>query len=74
MPDGGAKTTRARTCGLRAFIGETSMDFSLSALRLIVAVWSFFGFNVSVLDSLMNAPARIPRPLEIEAEFASVWS
>jgi hypothetical protein len=47
--------TTARTCGLRAFVGAASMDFSLSALRFIVAV-SFFGFNVRVLDSLMNTP------------------
>jgi hypothetical protein len=57
MPDGcGAETTRARTCGLGAFVDKASMDFSLSDLRFIVAVWSFFGFNVRVLDSLMNAP------------------
>jgi hypothetical protein len=57
MPDGcGAETTRARTCGFRAFVGKTSMDFSLSALRFIVAVSSFFGFNVRVSDSLMNTP------------------
>jgi hypothetical protein len=37
------------------------MDFSLSALRFIVAV-SFFGFNVHVLDSRMNE-----RPLEFPA-------
>jgi hypothetical protein len=37
--------------------------FGLRALRFNVAVWSFFGFNVRVLDSLMNAPARIPRLL-----------
>jgi hypothetical protein len=68
MPDGcGAETTKARAFGFRAFVGKTSMDFSLSALRFIVAV-SFFGFNVRLLDSLMNSPLRIPRPLEIEAE------
>jgi hypothetical protein len=56
MPDGrGAETIRARAFGFRAFVGKTSMHFSLSALRFIVAV-SFFGFNVRVLDSLMNAP------------------
>jgi hypothetical protein len=60
MPDGrGAETTRARAFGFRAFVGKTSMDFSLSALRFIVAV-SFFGFNVRVLDSLMNAPQNSP--------------
>jgi hypothetical protein len=68
MPDGcSAETTRARTCGLRAFVGKASMDFSLSALRFIVAVCSFFGFHVCVLDSLMNAPSNSP-VLEIEAE------
>jgi hypothetical protein len=36
------------------------MDFSLSALRFIVAVCSFFGFNVCVLDSLMNVPREFP--------------
>jgi hypothetical protein len=61
MPDGcGAETTRARTCGFRAFVGKTSMDFSLSALRFIVAVCSFFGFNVRVLDSLMKTPLEFP--------------
>jgi hypothetical protein len=44
------------------------MDFSLSALRFIVAVCSFFGFNVRVLDSLMNAPPSNSPALEIEAE------
>jgi hypothetical protein len=58
--------TRARTWGFRAFVGKTSTDFSLSALRFIVAV-SFFGINVRVLDSLMNAPSNSPA-LEIEAE------
>jgi hypothetical protein len=53
MPDG--RGAEARTSGFRAFVGKTSMDFSLSALRFIVAV-SFFGFNVHVLDSPMNAP------------------
>jgi hypothetical protein len=68
MPDGcSAETTGALTSGLRAFAGKTSMDFSLSALRFIVAVCSFFGFNVRVLDSLMNAPSNSPA-LEIEAE------
>jgi hypothetical protein len=44
------------------------MDFSLSDLRFIVAVWSFFGFKARVFAFLINdAPARIPRPLEIEA-------
>jgi hypothetical protein len=44
------------------------MDFSFRALRFIVAVWSFFGFKARVFAFLMNdAPARIPRPLEIEA-------
>jgi hypothetical protein len=43
------------------------MDFSLSALRFIVAVCSFFGFNVRVLDSLMNAPSNSPAS-EIDAE------
>jgi hypothetical protein len=43
----------------RAFVGKTSTDFSLSALRFIVAV-SFFGINVRVLDSLMNAPSNSP--------------
>jgi hypothetical protein len=58
----------ARTCGFRASVGKTSMDFSLSALRFIVAV-SFFGFNVRVLDSLINAaPSRISQPRMIEAE------
>jgi hypothetical protein len=67
MPnDCGAETTRARTCGFRAFVGN-SMDFSLSALRFIVAVSSFFGFNVRVLDSVMRAPSNSPA-LEIEAE------
>jgi hypothetical protein len=61
MPDGcGAETTRARTGGFRAFVGKTSMDFSLSALRFIVAVSSFFGFNVRVSDSLMNTPLEFP--------------
>jgi hypothetical protein len=56
MPDGcDAETTKARAFGFRAFVGKTSMDFSLSALRFIVAV-SFFGFNVRVSDSLMTAP------------------
>jgi hypothetical protein len=32
------------------------MDFSLSDLRFIVAVWSFFAFSDRVLDSLINAP------------------
>ena len=68
MPDGcGAETTGARTCGFRAFVGKTSMDFGLSALRFIVAVSSFFGFNVRVLDSVMRAPSNSPA-LEIEAE------
>jgi hypothetical protein len=43
------------------------MDFSLSALRFIVAVCSVFGFNIRVLDFLMNAPSNSPA-LEIEAE------
>jgi hypothetical protein len=61
MPDGcSAETTRVQTCGLRAFVGKISMDFSLSALRFIVAVCSFFGFDVRVLDSLMNAPLKFP--------------
>jgi hypothetical protein len=64
----GAEMTGARTCGLRACVGKASMDFSLSDLRFIVAVWSFFGFNVRVLDSLINAPRSNSRPLEIEAE------
>jgi hypothetical protein len=60
MPNGcGAETTRARAFGLRAFVGKTSMDFSFSALRFIVAV-SFFGFNVRVSDSLMTAPKNAP--------------
>jgi hypothetical protein len=41
------------------------MDFGLSALRFIVAVSSFFGFNVR--DSVMSAPSNSPA-LEIEAE------
>jgi hypothetical protein len=62
MPDGcGAETTKARAFGFRAFVGKTSMDFSLSALLFIVAV-SFFGFNVRVLDSLMNSPLEFPGP------------
>jgi hypothetical protein len=36
------------------------MDFGLSALRFIVAVSSFFGFNVRVLDSFMKAPSNSP--------------
>jgi hypothetical protein len=61
MPDSrGTETTRARTCGFRAFVGKTPMDFGLSALRFIVAVCSVFGFNVRVLDSLMNAPLEFP--------------
>jgi hypothetical protein len=36
------------------------MDLSLRALRFIVAVCSFFAFNVFVLNALMNAP----QPLE----------
>jgi hypothetical protein len=36
------------------------MDFSLRALRFIVAVCSFFGFNARVSDSLMNAPSNSP--------------
>jgi hypothetical protein len=68
MPDGcDAETTKARAFGFRAFVGKTSMDFSLSALRFIVAVCSFFGFHVRVLDFLMNAPSNSPA-LEIEAE------
>lgn len=68
MPDGRcAETTRARTCRFRAFVGKTSMDFGLSALRFIVAVSSFFGFNVRVLDSLMKAPSNSPT-LDNEAE------
>ena len=63
----GAETARARTCGFRAFVGNASMDFSLSALRFIVAVSSFFGFNVRVLDSLMKAPSNSPT-LDNEAE------
>jgi hypothetical protein len=74
MPDGcSAETTRARTRGLRAFVGKTSMDFSLSALRFIVAVCSFFGFNVRVLDSLMNAP-KIPRPWRLRRNCMDVES
>jgi hypothetical protein len=61
MPDDcGAETTRARTSGFRAFVGKTPMDFGLSALRFIVAVRSFFGFNVRVLDSLIRAPLEFP--------------
>jgi hypothetical protein len=68
MPDDcSAETTRARSPQVRAFVGKASMDFSLSALRFIVAVCSFFGFHVRVLDSLMNAPSNSPA-LEIEAE------
>ena len=63
----GAETARAQTCGFRAFVGNASMDFSLSALRFIVAVSSFFGFNVRVLDSLMKAPSNSPT-LDNEAE------
>jgi hypothetical protein len=74
MPDGcSAETTRAQTCGFRAFVGKTSMDFSLSALRFIVAVCSFFGFNVRVLDSLMNAP-RISRPWRLRRNCTDVES
>jgi hypothetical protein len=64
MPNGcGGEATRARTCGLRAFVGATAMDFSLSDLRFIVAVCGFFGFKARVFASLiMNAPDRIPRP------------
>jgi hypothetical protein len=70
MPDGcGAETTRARTCLFRAFVGKT---FTLSALRFIVAV-SFFGFNVRVLDSLMNAPLEFPG-LGDKGGIAWVWS
>jgi hypothetical protein len=57
----------ARTCGFRAFVGKTPMDFGLRALRFIVAVSSFFGFNVRVLDSLMKAPSNSPA-LDNEAE------
>jgi hypothetical protein len=58
---------------LRAFVGKTSTDFSLSALRFIVAVCSFFGFNVRVLDSLMNAP-RISRPWRLRRNCTDVES
>jgi hypothetical protein len=62
MPVGcGGETTRARTCGLRAFAGATSTDFSLSDLRFIVAVCGFLGFKVRVFASLMmNAPIEFP--------------
>jgi hypothetical protein len=75
MPDGcGAETTRARTCGFRAFVGKTPVDFGLSALRFIVAVSSFFGFNVSVLVSLMNAPPRTPWPWRLRRNCMGVES
>jgi hypothetical protein len=48
--------TTARTCGLRAFVGTASMDFALSDLRFIVAVWIFFNFKTRVFDSLINTP------------------
>jgi hypothetical protein len=68
MPDScGAVMTMVRTCGFRAFLGKTPMGFGLSALRFIVAVSSFFGFNVRVLDSLMKAPSNSPT-LDNEAE------
>ena len=63
MPDGcGAETTKTGTSGFRAFVGKTSMDFGLSALRFIVAVSSFFGLNVRVF---MRAP-RIPQPWRLK--------
>jgi hypothetical protein len=65
MPDDcGAEMTMARTCGFLAFLGKTPMHFGLSALRFIVAVSCFFGFNVRVF---IRAPSNSPA-LEIEAE------
>jgi hypothetical protein len=58
MPDGcGAETTTARTGWFGAFVGKTPMDFGLSALRFIVAVSCFFGFNVRVF---IRAPLEFP--------------
>jgi hypothetical protein len=74
MPDGcGAETPRARAFGFRAFVGKTSMGFSFRALRFIVAV-SFFGFNVRVLDSLMNAPLEFPGPWRLRRNCMDVES
>jgi hypothetical protein len=62
MPDGcGGESTRARTCKFRALVGASSTDFSLSDLRFIVAVWSFFGFKARVFAFLINdAPLEFP--------------
>jgi hypothetical protein len=74
MPDGcGAETTKSRAFGFRAFVGKTSMDFSLSALRFIVAV-SFFGFNVRLSDSLMNSPLEFPGPWTLRRNCTDVES
>jgi hypothetical protein len=58
--------------GFRAF-GEIPTDFSLSALRLIVAVRSFIGFAVRALDFFMNVP-RISPPMRLRRNCPDVES
>jgi hypothetical protein len=68
----GAET--ARTCGIHAFVGAALMDFVFSALRFIVAVWSFIGFKVRVFGSLMNAPFEFPQAFRVRGGVDGVES
>jgi hypothetical protein len=67
----GSAETAARIFGFGAFVGKTSMDFSLRALRFIVAVCSFFGFNAR---ECLIRPPRISRPWRLRRNCMGVES